>query len=217
MNQTDPSFCARPLALLAAAVLAQATAACGSDVSGTGGGTTGTTGTGGGAACKLDPPGKSFTFHVINTSKQMRHLAFGCGGTLPMNLETSTGKLSIGPGAVNTCEFTCDELYAGTAGPACSDCGSGLGADLGPGVTADIKWDRRVYVAYTPDPKCTPVMQGASCALGHAVAPASVQKGVLTVCSDPTAGQVGFCSTAGSIPVSFEVDTTQNQATIMIP
>jgi len=73
--------------------------------------------------CTLDPPGKSFTFHVHNGGVMMLRLTYGCNATLPVELDTPEGQLSIGPGAVNTCEVTCDSVYAGHPNNGCSDCG----------------------------------------------------------------------------------------------
>ncbi|MCP6768705.1 hypothetical protein NL529_28080, partial [Klebsiella pneumoniae] len=82
--------------------------------------------------CHVPAPGDVFTIHVHNGGTKMLALNYGCGGTLPIVLDTPQGELSIGPGAANSCEFTCDNFYKGVVQTACSDCGPGLGAHLGP-------------------------------------------------------------------------------------
>jgi hypothetical protein len=164
--------------------------------------------------CPLDPKG-SFVFQVHNKGTRMLSLAFGCGGSLPIVLQTANGRLPIGPGPEDTCEFTCDAVYACKAGQACSDCGNGYGAALGPGTTADIQWDRRTYVETRTNPQCVIQCNGSSptCALGTSLPSSASQAGVLTFCTAPGFGQ-GFCST--SEMVNFAIDTTQPEATIEV-
>ena len=216
-----------------ATALLSAAAACSTSVEepaggtatqGTGGSTTtttttGTQGTGGAGVCQLDPKG-SFTFHVHNAGTKMLRLALGCGATLPIDLVTPEGTLSIGPGGVgNTCEFTCDEVYGGGNTGECSDCGPGVSADLSPGVTADIQWDRRVYVDQMVVAQCAPDDPEGVCAFGEAVKPSAAQSGVLTTCDDTAASQsgiVGSCATGSTAAVSFTLDTTQAEGTIEV-
>jgi hypothetical protein len=206
-GRTIPSL----FAFLLAAVLAQAAAGCGSGVEPCEGADCG------GNACQIDPPGETFTIHVHNGGSQMLRLAYGCGKTLPIEIETPGGHQRISPGPADTCEVACDTVYAGQPNNPCSDCGSGVGADLGPGMIADIEWDRRIYVAHTADPKCSGNPDGNSCALGQAVAPATAQAGVLTTCTDMVSGGAGYCLTADENPVSFLIDTTNTEGTIEIP
>lgn len=223
MNRLLRSFSPRFLVLLFAAALVPAAAGCGGNVSpatgsqGTGGsaGTGGTAGTGGAAACQLAPSPGMFTFHVHNGGSKTLRLAYGCGANLPIVLTTPMGMLSAGPGAVDTCEFTCEVVYGGQQDGACSDCGGGYGADLGPGMTADIKWDRRVYTAHMSPPQCTGGM-AEGCALGEPVASTTMQKGVLDVCTDTGTSGAGYCASTSLMPVSFTIDTTQAAGTIEV-
>jgi hypothetical protein len=164
--------------------------------------------------CPLDPKG-SFVFHVHNKGTRMLSLAFGCGGSLPIVLQTAKGSLPIGPGPEDTCEFTCDAVFACKAGQACSDCGNGYGAALGPGMTADIEWDRRTYVETQTNPQCVIQCNGSSptCALGTSLPSSASQAGVLTFCTAPGFGQ-GYCSTSEML--NFAIDTTQPEGTIEV-
>jgi hypothetical protein len=163
----------------------------------------------GAGACALDPTG-TFTFHVHNAGAQVLLLELGCGASLPISLATPAGRLSIGPGSVDVCGFTCDEIYAGHVSPgACSDCGGGDFKSLAPGDVADIPWDRRVYAAHTLDAACS--TQPGTCAFGFAVAPSSAQLGVVTSCpvdQHPT----GSC--LAPVANEFTSDTTGAAATI---
>ncbi|HEY8042585.1 MAG TPA: hypothetical protein VIF15_22440 [Polyangiaceae bacterium] len=176
-----------------------------------GGGDSGLEGGDAGGLCHLDPPGSLFTFHVHNGGSATLSLAYGCGGALPIVLPTSQGVLGIGPGPADTCEFTCEEVYAGTAGQSCSDCGPGYGAPLAPGATVDIAWDRRVYTEIHPDTQC--VASGQPCAMGMAVPAAAAQKGTITVCTGTSLGS-GYCSTSEDVP--FTLDTTGSAGTIEV-
>jgi hypothetical protein len=139
----------------------------------------------------------------------------GCGRSLPLTLQTASGTLPAGPGPGDTCEFTCDQVYVGQVAPgACSDCGNGVSAALGPGMTADIQWDRRVYSETTINPQCTGGAATGSCAYGTRVAPAASQAGVLSVCTSMT-GLSGACSSSDT--VAFTIDTTQSAGTIEVP
>jgi hypothetical protein len=180
---------------------------------GTGGDDTGGSGTGGAAACDLAPPGATFTFQVHNGGTKMLSLAYGCGANLPIVLDTPAGMASAGPGAVDTCEFNCEEVYGGQEDGACSDCGGGEGAALAPGATAAIKWDRRVYVAFMSDPACTRGVP-ESCALGEPVTSSSAQKGVITVCTATGLDGAGYCETTET--VTFTLDTTGTSGTIEV-
>jgi hypothetical protein len=194
-------------------------AACTSESTGasTGsGGAGGTGGAGGGEACKLEAPGKAFTFHVHNGGAQTLRLAYGCGGKIPVTLETPSGAQAIGP--VNTCEFTCDALYSPHPSSNCGDCAGGSGAALPPGATVDLAWDQRVYTEHAANQACVGefLPRPDTCALGAILAPSSAQKGVLTACTAPLNGDDGFCPPAGESPFSFTVDTTKTEATIEI-
>jgi hypothetical protein len=163
--------------------------------------------------CALDPSKGSFTFHVHNGGSRSLTLALGCGRSLPIQIQTATGQLPAGPGPEDTCEFTCDDVYAGHSQPgACSDCGPGVGSALGPGTTVDIPWDRRAYTERAAELSCT--TGTGSCAWGTSVAPAASQAGALTVCTSAT-GFPGSCTT--SDVVTFTVDTTKSEATIEVP
>ncbi len=170
-------------------------------------------------ACHIDPAGTMYTFHVHNGGSTDLGLAYGCGGTIPVLLTTPQGMLGIGPGPANGCEFTCQMEYTGPVQTACSDCGPGVGAALDAGATVDIPWDRRVYTAHTADPTCVEGQTDVSCALPLAMAPTSMQPGVLTVCTGGASsggpGGSGYCS--GSMLVPFTVDTTLSQGTIEVP
>jgi hypothetical protein len=210
----------RTALLLAASLLA--IAGCGGSVvnpggSGGSGGSGGQGGSGGSSkgTCKVDPAGSTFVFHVKNTP---RSLSYGCGSVPSMVLSTPGGMQTITPFDLSFCGFTCEAVYANPGQNwGCSDCGPGYGADLPAGATVDVQWDRRAYEQQTADPQCAGEMD-ISCALGIAVAPATMQAGVLTVCSQDApsnAGGPGYC-TGPTIPVSFTVDTTQSEGTIEV-
>ena len=160
-------------------------------------------------ACVLEPTG-SFTFHVHNAGAQPLLLELGCRSALPITLATPAGRLPIGPGSVDVCGFTCDEIYAGHVTPgACTDCGGGDFVSIAPGDAADVPWDRRVYAEHTIDAACS--TQPGSCAIGFAVAPSPTQLGVVTSCpldQHPT----GSCLAPRSN--EFAIDTTAADGTI---
>jgi hypothetical protein len=161
------------------------------------------------ARCALEPTG-AFTFHVHNAGATDIIVDLGCGRALPIVLATPSGRLPIGPGGVDSCEFTCDQIYAGQRSPGgCTDCGGGVSQTVAPGATADIGWDRRVYALRTVEAGCAQAT--GSCAFGQAVAPMAAQLGVLTTCpadQQPTSS----CLTPTS--TEFTVDTTGDAATI---
>src|SRR5205085_6800864 len=115
----------------------------------------------------------------------------------------------IGPGAVDICEFTCDQVYAGQVQPGgCSDCGPGYWQTIMPGATADLPWDRLVYVRHTVEPPCATAT--GTCALGVPVAPSTAQSGTLTACA--TQGPTTGC--AQQNVVTFTIDPTANAGPI---
>jgi hypothetical protein len=162
-----------------------------------------------GGNCGLAPSG-SFTFHVHNAGATTLILDLGCGATSPLTLATPNGALPGGPGNVDVCEFSCDQIYTTFATPGgCTDCGAGMQRTVAAGATADIAWNRNVYVERAVDPACTP-KQGM-CASAIPVAPVTSQQGTLTSCpidQHPT----GSCLSATT--TSFNVDTTGSEATI---
>lgn len=164
--------------------------------------------------CSIDAPGETFSFTVTNTGTRMLRLAYGCGQSLPVLLETSHGTLQIGPG-VDLCEFTCDPVYKGKPNPGCSDCGPGYGADLGPGMSATMQWDRRVYEEHTAPKACSGSEFGNDCALGHLVKETSV-KGTLNLCTETMSGANGYCLPDALEPVAITVDLTKTSATIEV-
>jgi hypothetical protein len=186
-----------------------------------GGGQAGSQGQGGaagsgtdGGQCPLEPKGAKFTFHVHNATSSMVTLWLGCGAKLPIVLDTPAGKLSIGPGDVDVCEFTCDQVYAGQVQPqACSDCGPGYSKPIAAGATADIEWERRVYEAQMVRPPCSPSGTG-SCAYGRSVAPTRTQAGVVTTCTGSVPMGVGGCPQPKM--TSFTLDTTAGEGTIEV-
>jgi hypothetical protein len=145
---------------------------------------------------------------------KMLSLTYGCATTAPITLDTPGGMSSTQPYDVNTCGFTCEFFYGGNFQGGCSDCGPGYGANLAPGATVDVMWDRRVYAAHDADPQCVGGMTGIQCALGQALAPASAQAGTLAVCPQAQ-GTAGYCGTS-TYNVSFTVDTTQSQGTVEV-
>lgn len=174
-------------------------------------------------SCAIDPTGM-FTFHVHNAGAQTLHWDLGCKRSVPIVLHLPAGDMPTGPGAVDTCEYTCEQVYAATAAPGlCTDCGAGYVGTVAPGASGDIVWDRRVYTAYAFDPACrtpsgiTPG-PGATCALGHTVAPSATQSGTLAVC--PGTVYPRFCSVNNKqvafSTVEFTVDTTGAEATIEV-
>ena len=167
--------------------------------------------------CALDPTGM-FTFHVHNVGDQTLTWDLGCTRNLPISLDGRPA----GPGAFDYCEFTCDQIYAGTVTPGgCSDCGPGYSGTAAPGETKDIVWDRRVYTGEYFNTDCrpsAPTSAGATCALGHAVAPSAAQSGTITVCDGTVVQSICRDSSTGqSIAtrnVEFSVDTTGTDAVI---
>jgi hypothetical protein len=190
--------------------------ASGSGASGTGGAGTGASGHGGSATCHAPGPGAPFTFHVHNGGTEMLFLAYGCGSSLPIVLDTPKGMLGIAPGPTDGCGFSCTAVYAGMTGSGCSDCGGGTGDPLVPGATVDVPWDHRVYTEIQVDPSCKNA-SAPECALGEVAAGSATQKGTLTVCTGGASaggGPSGYC--VGSKMVGFTVDTTQSSGTIEV-
>ncbi len=178
-----------------------------------------------GGVCGLDTSG-TFVFHVHNGGSRMLAFAYGCGAWLPMVLDTPSGSLPISPSAADGCGFICDDVYSGAVqGGLCTDCGSGNGQVLAPGMTLDATWDRRTYTEIMTKAQCS---GGASqpCAWGTRVAPVVSQAGVLTVCTQASWGPyLGTCDLLGSPPdadsltdaVHFTIDTTKSEGTIELP
>jgi len=165
----------------------------------------------GGASCAVAATG-SFTFHVHNAGTSTLLVDLGCGTTLPMALDTPDGTRQAGPGNVDPCGFTCDDVYAGRAIPGgCTDCGGGIVRSIAAGATTDLRWDRRVYAEAAADPACSP--RAGPCALGVAVAPAASQTGTLTTCP---ADQHPTLSCLQPLVTSFDVDTSGPDATINV-
>jgi hypothetical protein len=164
------------------------------------------------SACAHDAPGATFTFHISNSGSRMLHLFYGCLLSLPITLDTKNGALAISPGPADPCEISCDLIFAGGMNNSCSDCGPGYGADLPPGTTVDIVWDRRVYSAYTVDPACSGHRSGNNCALGVLI-DNSVHSGTLTVLSGG-GGTTGGPTTQVDVPFTF--DPTSDQTTINV-
>jgi hypothetical protein len=167
----------------------------------------------GGGVCSLVPGGPNFLFHLHNASRAMLNVTLGCSASLPIVLDTPDGQLSIGPGAVDACEYTCDLVYKGMFSPElCTDCGGGYAKALAPGATVDIAWDRRVYVKHMVVPPCA--TRAGTCALGVAVATSSAQKGTLTVCTKTDLP--GYCLERDRKAVPFTIDTTPKEGTIEV-
>jgi hypothetical protein len=174
---------------------------------------------GGRGACLIDPPGRTFTFHVHNGGSKMLRLTYGCGAELPIQLDTQNGAAEIGSG---DCSLKCEDVYDGvatTVNPGCADCGPGMGEALAPGATVDIVWDRRVYIAHTIDGTCGDIA-GTNCALAEATALKDAHTGVLRVCADgktpeDIGGVPGFCSGEEQM-VNFTVNTLGDEATIEV-
>jgi hypothetical protein len=164
------------------------------------------------SACAHDAPGAAFTFHITNTGSRMLSLFYGCMHTLPITLDTSQGALPISPGPADYCEINCDFIFAGGMNNSCSDCGPGYGANLPPGSTVDIAWDRRVYVGYKVDAACSGHPGGNHCGLGILI-DNTVKSGTLTVLSGG-GGTTGGPTTQISVPFTF--DPTSDQTTINV-
>jgi hypothetical protein len=209
---THPQHRLSPRLLLLAAC---GVAACGSSTPGNGNNDADPTG------CALDPIGM-FTFHVHNVGDRTLAWDLGCMRNLPIFLEVPQGILPTGPGAYDYCEFTCDQIFAGTVTPGgCSDCGPGYSGIAAPGETRDIVWDRRVYTGEYFNNDCrpsAPTPPGATCARGHAVAPSAAQSGTITVCDGTVVQSVCRDSATGQTiatrTVEFTVDTTGTDAVI---
>jgi hypothetical protein len=171
----------------------------------------GTVPDGASARCQLDPAGATFTFHIHNRGTAPLSLDFGCGRSIPITVATAQGQQGVGPGPADVCEFTCEEVYSGTAAQGCSDCGPPQLRDLAPSATVDVAWDRRAYVEIRADTAC--VASGQSCALGTTVPATATQAGSVTICKTQTG--TGGC--ASSAKVSFTLDTTKSEGTIAVP
>ena len=169
---------------------------------------------GGGGECSIDAPGTPFTFHVHNATGSMIWLARGCGGTIPIEVQTADGLQGIGPGSGDFCEVSCDTVYQGHPVSGCSDCGPGVYNDLAVDATIDIAWDRRVFVPHMAPEACAGSPGTNSCALGVAVAPSAMQDGLLVACKAESFG--GGCATEDQMMVTFTVDTNQNEATLEV-
>ncbi len=195
---------------------------CGSSVveenpgsGGNGGGGSGQGGGQGGAGgqldCSLPPPGAAFAFRINNVGTRELGLAYGCGKTLPIQIDTADGPRGIGAGSGDYCEIDCDTVYGGYENWGCSDCGPGSGVPLVPGEATEIPWDRRVYVAHQASAECTGHPDGNGCALGVPVGDAT--SGTLTFCTD--AQSAGYCFGAEET-VTFALDLSLNEVTIDI-
>jgi hypothetical protein len=204
-------------ALCIASVASSSSSGSSSGHPGTGGAGMGGDGAGG-ADCSVPSPGSTFTFHVHNAGTSPLHLDYGCGATLPIVLSTPEGNLSIGPGAVSSCEFTCESFYKNGVQQGCSDCGPGVGVEVAPGGTTDITWDRRVYEAFTAPVGCVDGQMDVMCAMAVGCAASKTQQGVLTACHGTGDGVGGgnagsFCS-GTNFDTSFTADTTAAETTI---
>jgi hypothetical protein len=175
----------------------------------TGSGVDGVDGVDAGASCTLAATGE-FTFHVHNAGASALIVDLGCGATSPITLETPAGTHGAGPGNADSCEFSCDRVYAGLDVPGgCSDCGGGVQRSLPAGGVVDVSWDRRVYVERAVDPLCS--ARPGMCALGIFVDPTTTQNGTVITCpvdQHPTA------SCLQPLVTSFAIDTTGTDATI---
>jgi hypothetical protein len=164
------------------------------------------------ATCVHDAPGASFTFHVHNTGSRLLRLDEGCGGSLPITVDTAGGTFPIAPGAVDACEVNCDAIFAGGSNPGCSDCGAGVFGAVPSGGTLDISWDRRYYVSYSVDAVCSGHSGNDHCGLGVRVDPATTS-GTLTVITGGGATTGGPITTS---PFNFSFDLTASEATISV-
>src|SRR5262245_25176596 len=54
-------------------------------------------GEGGAPNCTIDPPGESFDFEITNIGTSQLSLFYGCGATLPIELDTPSGPQGISP------------------------------------------------------------------------------------------------------------------------
>lgn len=164
------------------------------------------------AACVHDAPGATFTFHVHNTGGRALRLDEGCGGSLPITVETAGGTFPIAPGAVDACEVNCDIIFTGGSNFGCSDCGPGVFGDLPAGGTLDIAWDRRYYVGDTVDAVCSGHAGNDHCGLGVRVDPATTS-GTITVITG------GGATTGGPITMSqfdFTFDLSASETIISV-
>jgi hypothetical protein len=193
---------------------------CSSSVDPAGGGGTG--GQGGNPACKLDfPPTGTFTFHIHNAGSSPRSIPFGCGSTIPIQLDTPTGPVasSLQGIAVADCNESCEDAYTApgvTTFPFCSDCGGGMSADLPAGSTVDITWNRIGRVTDAVPAPCVGDAGITSCLRAIAVAASMTQTGTLTVCSSGGSLEGDCGGPSGQTAVSFTVDTTKGEATIEV-
>lgn len=165
--------------------------------------------------CSIDAPGKNFTFTINNTGTRNLRLAYGCGTNYPITLTTTHGTLGIGAETAEFCGTSCDAVYKGYINFGCSDCGPGYGADLGPGASATIQWDRRVYQHHTAPMACSGNESGNDCALGMLVTETTVS-GTLSVCNDgsmTTPGD-GYCSTDNLEPFPFTLDLSKDSISV---
>ena len=122
----------------------------------------------------------------------------------------------IGTGNANSCEIGCGLVYDGYVAWGCSDCGPGEGAELGPGETVTIPWDRRIYVEHVAPTTCSGHEDGNGCALGQRLAAEASTSGTLTVCNDGDTWEAGYCYGENREVIPFSVDLTTNQVVIAV-
>jgi hypothetical protein len=167
------------------------------------------------AECPLDPAGSAFTFIINNTGTRMLRLAYGCGSALPITLNTSHGNLGIGEESAEACGVPCESVYQGNPNFGCSDCGPGYGASLGPGQSAMIQWDRRVFQKHSAPPACSGLETSNECALGLLLKESMVS-GMLGICTDGAMGTSGdgYCSSDFIESLPIHVDLSKDSLSI---
>ena len=205
-----------PMNFASSAVLAAATAvlsACSGPVTG---GTGSSSSTGGGAICTHDVPGTTFTFQLDNTGTRNLRLLTGCGGTIPITVDTPSGAVPISRGSADGCEVSCDSVFKGQQNFGCSDCGPGTSFAVDAGKVTDVAWDRRGYTAYEVDPSCSGNADGNRCALGTLVDPATTKTGTVTICSDTLYPDSDSCPAENLVPVAFNLDLSKSSVVISV-
>jgi hypothetical protein len=210
--------------LVLASLLTACLVACGGTTEVEKSSTQGAGGQGGSAGgedqCLHDAPGKAFKFHIHNQGTRKLSLAFGCGSFPVFTADTAKGKVALAPdpGGQVADGFTCDAIFdGGSSQGAYGDCGPGYGADLSPGLTVDLTWDRRSYDRFNVPAECSGHPMNNDCFLGTAISSSKMQTGDLDICADGVDGNgfgVGYCSKTETVKVTF--DTTGDEATIEV-
>lgn len=169
-------------------------------------------------ACDVDPSGSSFTFHIVNRGTQPLHIAMGCVGDVPLDLDGPGGQLPIAT------DFTSIGMICGAGcvpgpSPGLWDCSPEESQPLPPGATVDVPWDHRVFSwTWQGAPECVGAECTDYCQRGTLLHPKTDQTGVLRLCRGLAAPgtRAGWCFAEDTISLPLTVDTTGIEAFIFV-